>query len=391
MAAEEARRYGALESQAAKIMAVFSREGFEPVAPSIIQPADVFLDRVGEAIRSRMYVFTDPMGRELCLRPDLTIPVCRLYLERGPAPGGGVIRYAYNGPAFRYQPGGPDASNPREFRQAGVECFGAADREACDADILSLIIEALRAAGLRRFALRLGDLGLFNTLLSALPMPGRWRDRLRHRFWRPQAFHELLHRLAGEARPSRQPCIEALLAGFDADPATAISRTAAHLERCAIAQIGVRSLEEIVERLSHEAADSRERPLSRDVVRLIESYLAIAGAPRAALVQVHDLAREAGIDLREALETAERRLRFMAAAGVDVHNATFAAGFGREFEYYTGFVFQIEAPGEGGLRIAGGGRYDSLLKAIGAPDDAPAAGSAIHTERLLAAVDRENA
>ena len=44
-------------------MRVFARGGYEHVAPSIIQPADIFLDRVGESIRSRTYIFTDPDGR----------------------------------------------------------------------------------------------------------------------------------------------------------------------------------------------------------------------------------------------------------------------------------------------------------------------------------------
>ena len=39
----------------------------------------------------------------------------------------------------------------------------------------ALIVEALRDAGLKQFALRIGDLGLFNALLDALAMPERWR------------------------------------------------------------------------------------------------------------------------------------------------------------------------------------------------------------------------
>ena len=52
-------------------------------------------------------------------------------------------------------------------------------------------------------------------------------------------------------------------------------------------------------------------------------------------------------------------------------------------------MFQIEVGGErNASQIAGGGRYDGLLANIGAPRDVPAIGSAIHTERLLAAVER---
>ena len=84
MAAESAKEFEALEAQATTLLDLFRRAGYEQVAPSIIQPADIFLDQIGEQIRSRTYVFTDLAGDELCLRPDLTVPVSRLYLERHP-------------------------------------------------------------------------------------------------------------------------------------------------------------------------------------------------------------------------------------------------------------------------------------------------------------------
>ena len=50
-----------------------------------------------------------------------------------------------------------------------------------------------------------------------------------------------------------------------------------------------------------------------------------------------------------------------------------------------GFVFEVLALSLGPASpVAGGGRYDGLLKAVGAPRDVPAVGGAIHTERLLA-------
>ena len=57
----------ALERQNAAIMAVFERAGFDQIAPDIIQPADIFLERSGEDIRARTFVFNDPAGNELCL------------------------------------------------------------------------------------------------------------------------------------------------------------------------------------------------------------------------------------------------------------------------------------------------------------------------------------
>src|SRR5262245_3843849 len=116
MTAESAQRFDALEAQAQRLMATFTRAGYEHVAPSIIQPANMFLDVVGESLRARTYVFTDPDGEELCLRPDLTVPTCRLHLARHPE-GAVPARYCYNGSAFRYQPGGDTSAHPREFRR----------------------------------------------------------------------------------------------------------------------------------------------------------------------------------------------------------------------------------------------------------------------------------
>src|SRR5262245_16249804 len=173
----------ALDALAQRLLAAFTGAGYERVTPAVIQPAGLLLDVVGEELRARTYVFTDPDGAELCLRPDLTVPTCRLHLERH-ANGNTPARYCYSGSAFRYQPAGADRTHPREFRQAGIESFAAADRERDDADVLALIVAALREAGLDGFKLRIGDLGLFAALINALPMPERWRWRLRHQFWR---------------------------------------------------------------------------------------------------------------------------------------------------------------------------------------------------------------
>ena len=58
----------------------FAQAGYVHAEPAILQPADPFLDLSGEDIRKSLYLTTDATGEELCLRPDLTIPVARDYL-----------------------------------------------------------------------------------------------------------------------------------------------------------------------------------------------------------------------------------------------------------------------------------------------------------------------
>ena len=384
MAAESAKEFEALEAQAATLLETFRSAGYEQVAPSIIQPADIFLDQIGEGVRSRTYVFTDLAGDELCLRPDLTVPVSRLYLERHPK-ADRPARYCYNGPAFRFQPEGDNRAHPREFRQAGIECFGEADTESADVEIVLLAVEAVRSAGLKDFRLRFGDIGLFYALLDALSLPERWRLKLRHYFWRPLAFHALLARLAKAERRNGDGPVMALaarLSGKSAERAEEL--VAAYLDREGLPLAGNRSLSEITARLLDHAADLKADPLRKEVATVIDYYLAVSGAPLEAAKRIAMIAKGAGIDLDSALQAYTGRFERLQKSGIDLARANFAAEFGRNLEYYSGLVFQIEAPGVDDA-IAGGGRYDGLLAHLGAPRDVPAIGSAIHTERLLVA------
>ncbi len=67
----------ALNAQAVALLKLFDERGYVREEPSVLQPAEIFLDRSGEEIRRRTFTLMDPSGRELCLRPDLTIPICR--------------------------------------------------------------------------------------------------------------------------------------------------------------------------------------------------------------------------------------------------------------------------------------------------------------------------
>lgn len=366
----------ALERQNAALIAVFERAGFDHIAPDIIQPADIFLERSGEDIRARTFVFTDPAGAEMCLRPDLTVPACRYHLSHADDPSA-ERRYCYLGPAFRF----PDELlSPQEFTQAGLEWFGAADPIAVEARVLKLTISALEAAGLQRYRVTFGDVGLFSALLEDTAMPARWRQRLRQQFWRPAAFRELLdsYQAAGEARrTSLFPLVSRVAAG------DALEVVEAEFAARKLPLVGGRTPLEIAERLAGKAADLAETPLAAAKAQALNAYLAIAGEASAMDAEFAKIA--AGQRFAGARDYYARRLFEMEELGLNPRRFHFAAGFGRELEYYTGFTFQIEADtAHGPLTVAGGGRYDNLLSDMGAPRPVPAVGCAIHTDRLKA-------
>src|SRR5581483_11079958 len=132
---------------AGALLASFARAGYERAEPAILQPAEPFLDLSGEDIRKSLYLTTDSSGEELCLRPDLTIPVARDYLASSRA--GQPAGFSYLGPVFRYRWG-----RPGEFMQAGIESFGRADRAAADAEMLALALEATSAFGVTDVEIR---------------------------------------------------------------------------------------------------------------------------------------------------------------------------------------------------------------------------------------------
>src|ERR1700723_155645 len=107
------------DPRAQALVGSYVRAGYTQMEPPVLQPAEPFLDLSGEDIRRRMFLTTDPDGHELCLRPDLTIPVSRDYLASPAA--GKPAGFCYLGPVFRHRD-----NEPSEFLQAGIESFGRA-------------------------------------------------------------------------------------------------------------------------------------------------------------------------------------------------------------------------------------------------------------------------
>ncbi|HXE01378.1 MAG TPA: ATP phosphoribosyltransferase regulatory subunit [Hyphomicrobium sp.] len=387
MAAVSTRSLEELEAQARVLLSVFTNADYETVAPAIIQPADVFLDVVGESLRARTYVFTDPDGAELCLRPDLTVPTCRLHLARYADPGT-PARYCYNGAAFRFQPQAADARHPREFRQAGIERFGDRAREEAEAETVAIVIKAIESAGLKDWSIRLGDLGLFSSVLDVAGLSPRWKKRLDDAFLKPLSFREALKTFAVSARSASASVPDALLSSLRRDDrAASEAAVAAYLDEKSIELIGTRALADITAHLIGIAEDREEKPLDAAAVDLIKRYVGVSGPATKAGAIIDKLLNGLGRGSGTALEAYDRRLALLANSGIDLDRVTFSAEFGRTLAYYTGLVFEVHLKAHGPESpIAAGGRYDGLMRAAGAGIDVPAVGAAIHTERLWDAV-----
>lgn len=108
----------------------------------------------------QLFKLLDQQGHTLVLRPDMTAPIARLAASRL-YKDGNPLRLAYNANVFRAQQ--REGGRPAEFEQIGVECIGDGT-VAADAEVISVMIAALKQAGLRHFTVAIGHIGYVNAL-----------------------------------------------------------------------------------------------------------------------------------------------------------------------------------------------------------------------------------
>ena len=105
----------------------------------------------------------------LVLRSDMTVPIARVVGNRyatAPTP----LRFCYFAHAYRGVR--PQRGQSREFLQAGVELIGAPGPQGT-AEALTVLCDALDAAGLESFRVGLGDVTLYPSLLESLGVERR--------------------------------------------------------------------------------------------------------------------------------------------------------------------------------------------------------------------------
>lgn len=362
----------------ANLIARLHRAGFTRADVAILQPADPFLELSGEDIRRRLFLTNDEEGTEMCLRPEFTIPAALAYLKSGIV--GRRVDQVFLGPVFRHRPG-----ETGEFIQLDLESIGRTDREAADADILAETWASVsEAAGAEKLAITIGDLGLFSSLLDALSLDAATARRIALALGEgrlqslidPAKIAERKESPRGLARYSG--VLDALKG---ADPAEAKAFVKDLLSMAGITATGGRSAEDIAGRFL-ERARADAQALGTEQAEILRRFLAIEGEPDGVAQALRALSKDAGLDLSAALDRFEHRIGFIEARGLPLGAVKAAAGFARNMDYYSGFVFDIRLAARPDKPLAAGGRYDRLFERLGRA--VPAIGAAIWIDRLSA-------
>ncbi len=138
--------------------------GYREIQTPTFEHLELFTIKSGEEIIKEIYAFKDKGGRDLALRPELTAPVMRMFVNECshlPKP----LRFYYFSNCFRYER--PQKGRYREFWQFGAELIGSNSPEA-EAEVILLSYRMLERAGVN-FELSIGDVNLLRYVLRDIP------------------------------------------------------------------------------------------------------------------------------------------------------------------------------------------------------------------------------
>jgi histidyl-tRNA synthetase len=372
-----------------RLLALFTLYGYEPIDTPVLEPTELFLRKSGEEIAARMYSFTH-WNRNLCLRPEFTASVIRAYvnqLQDRPLP----VRLHYAGPTFRYEK--PQRGRYRQFTEVGVECIGVGGA-AADAEVLALARHGLDLLGLHNATFVVGHLGAVLELLTQLGMDAGAQSLvlgvMEHLSREPGEEQRVVARLAaqlGFGEDDDDPEASALADLFRTFGPEGAERIAGDLLDLANLRLdeGSRSPSDIVQRLLLKAYRPDLTPALARAIEFIGRLRDAAGPPAEALPALRALLHEYGLDDAPVQEVEQAITYFDAyfpsGSGVYV-NLSLARGL----RYYNGLVFEVYDDLDN--QIAGGGRYDDLVRSLGGRAPTPACGFSYGLERVVAALQR---
>ena len=338
------------------ILKTVKSNGFKYIElPSVIE-ANHIVQRSGESFRKFIFSFTDQGGNELCLRPDLTIVSCLRYLENNLK---GKEKIFYNGQAYRKSENKKDSI---VRNQVGFEIIGSRNEKNDDKEIINTSLKSLKNFNYSSGEITIGNVEIFNLLISKLDIPKRWKLRLSRHFWREDYFNDLLKRL--ETNSDVDPTI------VEIDK----KRYFRMLKDDQSTIIANRTINEILSRLDKKIKDPRRPSKGRNISKIIKEFLKIKCPINNAAKVLNKFFKKYKINL-----LVDQRYFPISKNKINKLNVTFSAAFGRQLEYYTGMVFKIDIKSKSKIiNCCNGGRYDKLISDLGSKKQTPAVGAALN-------------
>ena len=337
------------------LLNLFKKKGFKVKNFDNIIESKIIIERSGEIFKKSLLSFEDDDGKNYSLRPDLTISACLDYIKNVKK---GEYKYTYFDQAYRRT-----FNNESLVRnQLGCEIIGSKSKKA-DEEIINLIDVSLKKIIKNKTIIRINDLNLFGVLVDSLRLPLRWKLRLKRHFWRPEYFKDLLLRL--ETGSDLQKNV------FELDKKSYLIMKKLNKDQ----KIAGRTISEILKRFEKKMSEPRSNIDGKKINKIVKEYLKINCKLKDARKNLSNFESKYNLNLK---------LNKFDLFKIDIKNkdVTFSTNTGRSVEYYTGLVFEIYKKSTN-INLASGGRYDNLMKILGAKKKTPAIGGAINYDNLL--------
>jgi len=291
---DDARTMRQIEETARRVSQLYR---YNEVITPVVEPYELLAAKTGEEVRSRMFTFNDLGDRRVALRPEFTASLARVVatkLRSEPRP----FRLFAVGSIYRYDE--PQRGRYREFWQSDYELMGS-NRPEADAEILMLTDSLMKQAGLRKYAFKIGHVGIMRGIFNQEKLNEKTQDEVMQLM--DKKLYEDAFKTVEKAGASEkcQRILRQLLATGGKDASKVIGEIRKHVEDYSSAV---------------EAADNLD-----DILTLL---------------------CDSGI-------------------GIDL---TVEAGFERGLEYYTGMIFEVYVP-DLDIALGGGGRYNRLIELFG--------------------------
>jgi histidyl-tRNA synthetase len=322
-----------------RMQGILERWGYQEISTPTFEHLELFTIKSGASITEEIYAFKDKGDRDLALRPELTAPVMRMYvneLQTAAKP----LRLHYFGNCFRYER--PQRGRFREFWQLGAELIGS-DRPDAEAEVIALAAELIKNSGVSG-DLHLGYLGLIRAMMRMIPATER------------PALMKFIDKKERDLLAEKLQEIGAdhlgLLELIDLTGRRALDRAAEMAEDLA--------------RMSDDIAPEEAEAGSLDAAS------SNAAGDRSAR---SDRATPSDLDLAHFSELVDLLEIYGVEATVDFEIV-------RGLEYYTGTVFEIYASGLGAQnQICGGGTY--MLAGLLGGQETRSTGFGIGFDRIM--------
>ena len=142
---------------------IFESYGYQEIKTPLFEELKLFTTKSGEEIVDQLYNFKDKSDRDLTLRPEITAPVARLYLNELQKTSTKPIKLYYYGSCFRYER--PQKGRFRQFWQFGCELIGAKTPQG-EAEVIALCSDSINALGITTADVNINHLGIIRGLFK---------------------------------------------------------------------------------------------------------------------------------------------------------------------------------------------------------------------------------